>query len=325
MIYEKKNISKYKFVILVSLIFLVGCGGSSLSIAQPKNTASFQADTKSFPPLPSPEKVENGIIVYKVRLNEDDDSSDVWIYLPEKQTKEKFPVVLIAAAGSYLWNGVSIGQGDQAEHLPYVRIGYAVIAYETPGDLKGIDLKTISDEKLGKAVIDFKNSKAGLIQEQNALNYALEKVPLIDADRIYSAGHSSAATLSLLVAANEPRVKAAIAYAPATDLEKKVAYILEPFNKALPGYKDFIIQNSPKNNISKIKIPVFVFQAKDDSVIPFEDAKSFVTELQKSNPNVTFVTSDKGDHYDSMIQQGIPKGIEWLNKIAFSSQSSKSK
>ena len=314
----KNNISKYKYLFLVSLIFLVGCGGSSLSIAQSKNTTNFQTHTKTFPPLPSSEKVENGIIIYKVRLNKDDDASDVWIYLPEKQTKEKIPVVLITAAGSYLWNGTSLDTGDQPEHLPYVRSGYAVIAYETPGDLKGIDLKTASDEQLGKAVIDFKNSKAGLIQEQNALNYALEKVPSIDAERIYSAGHSSAATLSLLVAANEPRVKAAIAYAPATDLEKKVAYILEPFNKALPGYKDFISQNSPKNNIAKIKIPVFVFQAKDDSVILFEDTKSFVTELQKSNPNATFVTADKGDHYDSMIQQGIPKGIEWLNKIAFS-------
>lgn len=80
-----------------------------------------------------------------------------------------------------------------------------------------------------------------------------------------------------------------------------------------------------KNNFSKYKIPVFIFQATDDSVIPVEDTKSFVTELQKSNPNITFITVNKGDHYDSMIQQGIPKGIEWLNKIAFASNSTVTK
>lgn len=318
-------LSKYKLTALVFLMILAGCGKSSLSIAQPKNTQSFQTDTKTFPALPPAQKVEDGIIVHKIRLNIDDDSSDVWIYLPEKQTKEKLPVVLITAAGSYLWNGTSIDEGDQPEHLPYVRAGYAVIAYETPGDLKDVDLKKITGEQLGKAVVDFKNSKAGLIQEQNALNYALEKLPEIDSERIYIAGHSSAATHSLLVAANESRVKAAIAYAPATDLEKDLVKIIKPFNNDFPGFADFIQQSSPKNNISKIKIPVFIFQAVNDSVIHFEDTKNFADELQKNNPNVTFLSTDKGDHYDSMIREGIPKGLEWLNKIAFNSKPSETK
>ena len=189
--------------------------------------------------------------------------------------------MLVTAAGSYLWNGTSLDEGDQPEHLPYVRSGFAVIAYETPGSLDKVNLKTIPDEQLGKVITDFKNSKARLIQEQNALNSALEKVPSIDAERIYIAGHSSAATHSLIVAANEPRVKAAIAYAPATDLEKRLKSIIEPFNDALPGYRDFIIRSSPKNNISKIKIPVFVFQATDDSVISVEDTTAFVTELKR--------------------------------------------
>ena len=317
----ENNISKYKFVILVSLLLFVGCGNSSPSNAQPKNTQTVQTDTKTFPSLPSAEKVENGIIVYKVRLNKDDDSSDVWIYLPEKQSKEKLPAILIAAAGSYLFNGVSIGKGDQPEHLPYVKKGYAVIAYETPGSLKDVDNKSLTNAQLKNAATEFKNSNAGLIQEQNALNYALDKVYAIDAERIYSAGHSSAATLSLLVAANEPRIKAAIAYAPATDLEKKLGKDMDFFEQQVPGFKNFIIQNSPKNNISKIKIPVFIFQATDDSVIPVEDTKSFVIELQKNNSNVTFETVNEGDHYDSMIQQGIPKSIEWLNKIAFKGKS----
>ena len=317
----KINFTKYKFVFFASLFLFVGCNSSLPSNAQQNNSSKIQTDIKTFPSLPSSQKIEDGIIIYKVRLNKDDDSSDVWIYLPEKQTKEKIPAVLIAAAGSYIFNGVSIGEGDQPEHLPYVRKGYAVIAYETPGSLKEVDNKKLTNEQLRKAATEFKNSNAGLIQEQNALNYALDKISAIDAERVYSAGHSSAATLSLLVAANEPRVKAAIAYAPATDLEKKLSDDMDFFERQVPGFKSFISQNSPKNNISKIKIPVFIFQATDDSVIPVADTKAFVTELQKSNSNVTFTTVNEGDHYDSMIQQGIPKAIEWLNKIAFKGKS----
>jgi dienelactone hydrolase len=308
--------TKYKFVFLASLLLIIGCGDSSLSIAQPKTNKNFEIDAKTFPLLPSAQKVEERIVVHKIRLNKDDDASDVWIYLPEKQTKEKIPVVLVTAAGSYLWNGTSLNEGDQPEHLPYVRSGYAVIAYETPGSLDKVNLKEASEEQLGTAVNDFKNSKAGLIQQQNALSYALEKISSIDTERIYIAGHSSAATHSLLVAASDHRVKAAIAYAPATDLEKRLAKVIEPFNEALPGFRDFIIQSSPKSNISKIKNPVFIFHATDDSVIPIEDTKTFVAELQKVNTNVTFVTVNEGNHYNSMIKQGIPKAIEWLNKIA---------
>jgi len=313
----KRNFTNYIFVFLAVLFLFVGCGNSSTSNAQPLTNKNLQIEAKTFPSLTSAQKIEDGVVVHKIRLNKNDEASDVWVYLPEKVGKEKLPMVLVTAAGSYLWNGTSLDEGDQPEHLPYVRKGFAVIAYETPGSLDKVNLKEVEDEKLLKAINDFKTSKAGLVSQQNALNYALEKVSSIDAERIYIAGHSSAATHSLLVAANEPRVKAAIAYAPATDLEKRLAKILEPFNQDVPGFKEFIIQSSPKNNISKIKIPVFVFQATDDSVISIEDTKGFVAELQKNNSNVTFLTVHEGDHYDSMIQQGIPQAIEWLNKIAF--------
>ena len=304
-------------------LLLWGCGNSAVSNAQSNVNKNAQTQSQPAPALPAAQKVEAGVLVHKVRLNKTDDASDVWIYLPEKNDGKKLPVVLVTAAGSYLWNGTSLGEGDQPEHLPYVRKGYAVIAYETPGALDNIDVRKAADEVIFKAVRDFKNSKAGFVSEQNALNYALEKISALDAERIYIAGHSSAATHSLLVVANEPRIRAAIAYAPATDLEKSLASMLESFDEYVLGFKDFIKQSSPKNNISKIKVPVFIFHAKDDSAVPFEDTKAFVSELQKVNSTVTFLTAEKGDHYDSMIQQGIPKGIEWLDKIAFSAKPGK--
>lgn len=307
---------------IISLLF-VACTNSKNLNAQTSSDKIAPLDAKTLPPLPSPQKIEDGIIAYKIKLDKADEASNVWIYLPEKPVDKKLPVVLITAAGSYLWNGTGLDQGDQPEHLPYVRKGYAVIAYETPGSLDGVDMQRVEDARLLKAAKDFKYSKAGLNNEQNALNYALDKIPVLDVERIYIAGHSSAATHALLVAANESRIKAAIAYAPATDLEKSLADILEPFDKHIFGFKNFIKESSPNNNISKIKIPVFIFQAKDDSVVPIENTKTFVSELEKVNSNVTFVIAENGNHYDSMIQQGIPKGIEWLNKIAFAEKNTK--
>ena len=311
------SISKYKFGVLVILFLFIGCGDFKTSITQSTINKNTQTDNKASPSLPAAQKLEEGIIVHKVRTNKDDEASDVWIYLPEKTSQEKLPVILVTAAGSYLWNGTSLDEGDQPEHLPYVKKGYAVIAYETPGSLDKINVNKATDEQFFKAAKDFKNSKAGLLSLQNALTYALEKIPLLDTERVFIAGHSSAATHSLLAAANEPRVKAAIAYAPATDLEKRLAEMLAPFDQGIPGFKSFIKDSSPKNNIPKIKIPIFIFHATDDSVVPIEDTKMFVSELQKSNANVTFLIADNGDHYDSMIQQGIPKAIEWLNKLTF--------
>ena len=317
----KNTFSKSKFGIIAVLLFFVGCENSRISNTQSAENKTVPADVITLPSLPTAQKVENGVVVHKVRLNKTDEASDVWIYLPEKTNGEKIPVVLVTAAGSYLWNGTSLGEGDQPEHLPYVRKGFAVIAYETPGSLDDVDMKKVQDETLLKAANDFKKSKAGLVSQQNALDYALEHVSSLDSERIYIAGHSSAATHSLLVAADDPRIKASIAYAPATDLEKSLGQFVMAFEADLPGFKDFIKQSSPKNNISKIKVPVFIFHAKDDSVVSIEDTKIFVAELQKVNSNVTFIIAEKGDHYDSMIQEGIPKAIEWLSKIAFTSKS----
>src|ERR1044072_3695633 len=244
-----------KFMLMLAPLLLIGCGSPVNLSAQKPAKSSFLIDAKSFPPLPNAQKAENGILVYKVKLGNDDDAGKVWIYLPEDQKSGKFPAVLITAAGSYLWNGTSLDEDDMPEHLPYARKGYAVIADKPPGSLDKTDLKNIPAAPLIKAISDFKASRAGLDNQQNALNYALDKVSLIDPERIFIAGHSSAATHALLAAANDPRIKAVMAYAPATDLEKRLAKFPGAFEQDVPGFSNFIAQSSPKNNIAKIKCP----------------------------------------------------------------------
>ncbi len=57
------------------------------------------------------------------------------------------------------------------------------------------------------------------INGQAAIDYVLSRFPLVDREKIYTWGHSSAATLALLLAAKDPRVKRCIAMAPVTSLK----------------------------------------------------------------------------------------------------------
>ena len=53
---------------------------------------------------------------------------------------------------------------------------------------------------------------------RNTLEYVLARLPEVDPERLYVAGHSSAAIWALLFAEHEPRIKGCIAYAPLADL-----------------------------------------------------------------------------------------------------------
>lgn len=259
--------------------------------------------------LPVPKMVAPGILFYETEIKRGPAGGKVWIYIPEKPLQEKLPCILIAPAGSRLIDGASLGESDRAEHLPYVRAGMVVVAYEIDGEMKD----TATDEAMLKAVRAFKDSNAGLANQKAALDFALSSVSLIDADKIYAAGHSSAATHALFTAANEPRIKGVIAYAPATDIEEFLgSSVIAAFEPEVKGLRRFIAAISPINNIDKLKVPVFLFHSADDSTVSVSMTEQFADKLKKINSTVTFVKATSGDHYYSMINAGIPAAIAWI-------------
>ena len=44
----------------------------------------------------------------------------------------------------------------------------------------------------------------------------------------------------------------------------------------------------------------------------FASSERFVADLQRLGKRFTFETARRGEHYDSMIKQGIPKAIKWM-------------
>ena len=257
--------------------------------------------------------VADGVRTWATRLTRaDGGTTEVWIYLPDPAPKGKLPCVLIAPAGSPLVIGMDLAEDDRPMHIPFARSGMAVVAYSISGGLD--DPTTASNAAYHQACTAYKNAHAGLSDEKAALDYARQNVPEIDPDRIFTAGHSSAGTLSLLVAEYEPRIKACVAFAPAPNiLAFQDADAITLIDNRIEGFREFLRRASPINSTDKLKCPVSIFHADDDDVVSQFAVESFIAKLKRTNTAVTYVHPATGGHNDA-LEDGIAQSIAWLKK-----------
>lgn len=238
------------------------------------------------------------------------------LYLPPADAPEhSIPCVLVAPAGTNLLVGNNMDADDyHAETLPYAEAGMAVVFYSLDGGVA--DMDTASNATFAAAYQQFRAAQAGVVNGRNALEFALAKVPQVDPRRIYTAGHSSAGTVSLLMAEHEPRLAGSIAYAACSDVETRLAPAARDWTirSLLPDLKDFMKQSSPKTHVAQVGCPVFLFHASDDSNVPVTESQAFSQQLKAAGKTVEFQTVPTGDHYDSMVQAGIPRAINWLKQ-----------
>ena len=301
------------------------------SVARPEDQelspASFRewlaAPIPSFPDLGTPRALaSSNAEVYRIETasvtgngSAPGMSMTMRLYLPRgNHAPRSLGAVLVAPAGTNLIEGNRLDD-DHAETLPYVMAGYAVVFYSIDGALA--DSERATETQRRASYLAFRAAGAGVVNARNALEFVLRKVPEVDANRIYCAGHSSAGTLSLLFAQWEPRIRGCIAYAPATDIEEFHRETLQfpNIDRVLPGIRNFVKETSPKTHMARLRCPVFLFHARNDSVVRFSETEQFANQLRRVNPQTTFVSVLSGDHYDSMIHEGIPKGIQWLSQL----------
>jgi dienelactone hydrolase len=245
----------------------------------------------------------------KIPPNTPGNSDRLILYVPHGQhRRHSLGCVFVAPAGAPIFAGNSQADGDRAEHVPYVKAGYAVVAFDIDGTFDQND-KTRAN--MQSTYAKFKAAAGGVVNGKNALEYVLARLPEVDPERLYAAGHSSAAIWALLFAEHEPRIKGCIAYAPLPDLFGRSPSHRATTETHFPG----IAQFSPQEGIERLRCPVFVFHADDDHTIPIVITRRFVELLKPTNSDVTFHTVPTGDHYRSMIKEGIPQGIKWLKSL----------
>ncbi len=304
----------------VAVIAVIG----AMSTASISSLSPESVPVPNFPELGLERFVPNSnVTYYNVALNgkvgEPGDAMRFRIYMPEGQHGEKsLPCVLLAPAGTNLLHGNSVDDDNyHDEALPYAKAGMVVVMYSLDGymtvDPDSGDMRAYV-YALSQAYKKFLAAKAGVVNGRNAVELVLKKLPQVDPLRIFSAGHSSAGTASLLLGAFEKRLAGSIAFAPVTDLKIRLAELTRDrdVTRLLPRLTEYLTSGSPISYIDKYEKPLFVFHARDDSNEPFRNTEQFVTAMKSSKAKLTFAAVNTGDHYQSMIDQGIPQAIQWI-------------
>lgn len=237
------------------------------------------------------------------------------IYLPPgTPDRGSLACVLVPPAGSILITGNNIDAASyHDETLPYAEAGAVAITFSLDGP---IDIERATVQQVLEGYQQFRAAAAGMVNVRNALEFALRRLPEVDQARVIVAGHSSAGTLALLAAAQEPRLAACVAYAPEVDVEQHVREMLRELAdlRRFPGLNEFARETSPQTVAAQITPPVFLFHARDDSNTSFQKTEAFAAKLTELGKPVTLLGVETGEHYDSMIQQGIPAAIDWLRQ-----------
>jgi dienelactone hydrolase len=272
-----------------------------LGPGRPVGARGVTLQTLSFSPPPGAPDTPGGRM--KVR-----------VYLPPGQPRpQSVPCILVAPAGTPLVYGMAIEPGDSHnETLPYAEAGMVVVMYELDGGVG--DAEKAGLDKLSKGYKAFRAAAAGVVNGRNALDFALAKIAIVDPRQIYAAGHSSGGTATLLFAEHETRLKGAIGYAPCTDISAQLAPFLgnAAIAAVVPGLAEFAEWSSPDQDAGLLKGRVMLFNARDDTVCPFAPLFAFVQRARRHNPDIVLKVVEKGGHYDSMIQRGIPAAIGWI-------------
>lgn len=279
----------------------------------PSAVASPLPSRAIFPLLPPPQSTP-GVDVYPMTIGGAGPGlpMEVRLYLPAgRHERGSLPCVFIAPAGTRLIYGSALGDGDSPEHLPYVRAGFAVLAYELSGDVPE-DGTPFTWHKAVGPVRQFMNADGGLANARNAVDFVLARVPEVDPTRLYAAGHSSAATMALDVAATDHRMRAVAAYAPVCDVMSRMAAAIVPMEQLVPGTVGMTVRASPMMHISEFQCPVFIFHADDDLNVPSIDNLIFVNRMKERGKSIRISQVPSGGHYQSMIDQGIAQGIAFF-------------
>ncbi|MBS0201381.1 MAG: prolyl oligopeptidase family serine peptidase [Planctomycetes bacterium] len=310
-------------LLIVCLMVLMFTSGSSSR--QPTTTGSptvqvplTSIPVPAFPDLGNPRVVlqPSGVRMWFVQMTGvgPGQSMAMRVYLPPTDAPDQsIPCVLVAPAGTNLLVGNDMDADDyHDETLPYAQAGMAVIFYSLDGGVA--DMENASDAQFAAGYKKFKAAQAGIVNGRNALDFVLAKIPQVNPQQIYSAGHSSAGTVSLLLASHEPRLAGSIAYAPCSDVEARLAPVSNTWgiSRLLPDLKSFLHESSPKTHVGKVHCPVFLFHANDDSNVNVSETQAFAQLLKSVGKTVEVQTVPTGEHYNSMIQQGIPRAIAWL-------------
>lgn len=292
--------------------------GSSSSASESGESSKLKYNKTPLPEfveLPSFRSLGGGLELATFRLTRSQltagKSCKLVIVRPSGTHAEKsLPCYFLAAAGATMFTGRSLGEGDTPELRPWAEAGFVAVGYELDGELNGQ-----TDAAFQRAMTEYEKSEAGLVNAGNAIEYVLQKLPEVDPQRLYTGGHSSAGSQSLLLAAFDQRIKAAISFNGVADKNEELRRDAGPeFNRMPPSLKRLLNKIDPGKYADQIQCPIFLFHTQEDANVSVSQSRNAYQRFKSRGLNVTLKIGN-GGHYQPMIDQGIPAAIQWLTAI----------
>ncbi len=306
---------------VIALLFSGTPSSDTVVTNSPSDAASaVKNKPKEFPKMGSPMPFGEKIGWHRVEIPREQGSLKLNIFVPNgEHAPGSLPVMFEAPPGTNLLHGADIEFPRlETEILPFTEAGMITVTFSIDGPMPS-EMEPTSPLyllRLGRAYKEFVASDAGVECGKLAIDYVLAQVPQADSKRLYVWGHSSAATLALLLASKDARVSKCVAMAPCTDLNKRLGELQSDraASKVLPKLPEYFKNGSPITYVNKLTCPVFVAHARDDDNEPFEDTEIYVQELNKAGGKVTFADLNTGGHYEAMLKKAIPQAVQWISR-----------
>ena len=217
------------------------------------------------------------------------------------------PCLLAAPAGTNLMTGANTGTFFES-HIPYLEAGFAIMDYELDGSPDYAE----NESDATRAFID---SQAGLVNSRNVIDFIQQKMPMVNPKQIFAVGHSSGGSHVLLLGEHDTRLAGVVAYAACCDISNRIpSFLAKMMSHSEKRIGDFLIQSSPNTHAARMNCPVLLCHAKDDSNVPVSDSQEMHKLLLAAGKKSELHITDDGDHYDEMLDQCVPVGIEWMKK-----------
>jgi dienelactone hydrolase len=209
------------------VIATLACPGCGLELPEVKPVEYERFDLSQIPPVPllprpSGQPITQYAVEYVTDLGIPDGQpghdSEVRVVLPSRMPSGKAPALIVNGAGAFLFSGMVLSDEDIEPLLPYVERGFAIVAYETDGCQPDFNRDPTAAD-IAQMTRRYVASKAGLINAKRALSYALDRFPEIDANQLYTIGHSSGGKQALLLSTHDERIRGCVAFAPACQMD----------------------------------------------------------------------------------------------------------
>ena len=282
----------------------------SLLLTTATLTAQYQPLYKNIPNQKPVVNRESDTVIDKGILIVRNISEPAYRYFRVKEDGVKRPCVIICPGGGY-WIAAAGHEGtDVAQYLNSIGINALVLKYRMPNDVNQPD-KTIAPLQ--------DVQQAMYLTRTNAAKWG------IDAGKIgvmgFSAGGHLAASLATHYADVKIPMEQTVSLRP--DFQVLLYPVISMTDIGHRGSRDNLLGKTPtetqiryysnEQNVNSVSPPAFIVHAKDDKVVPVQNALIYYKALRDQQVEAKLLLFDKGGHGFGMMNP--EEKIQWPEQM----------